>query len=145
MQAQSQNSQSIFHSYKLLPLCLCIGVITNYFLTFHFAESDKAVLAYEYSPTLLFAVRHDIVIPYLCGMVLFYYAAGYFVLSLLANSDIYFVGVAIVMLISITHVLGGISWYVQNAWYSNTVIALSLISVLTTLMAFGYEVFKKAH
>ena len=88
MQAQSQNSQSIFHSYKLLPLCLCIGVITNYFLTFHFAESDKAVLAYEYSPTLLFAVRHDIVIPYLCGMVLFYYAAGYFVSSLLANSDI---------------------------------------------------------
>jgi hypothetical protein len=120
-------------------------VITDYLLTFHFAGSNEAILRYEYSPILLFAVRHDIVIPYLCGMVLFYYAAGYFVLSLPANSDIYFVGVAIVMLISITHVLGGISWYVQNAWYSNTVIALSLISVLTTLMAFGYEVFKKSY
>jgi hypothetical protein len=119
-------------------------VITDYFLTFHFAGSIDAILKYEFSPTLLFAVRHNIVIPYLGAMIIFYYIAGYIVLSLLANSEIYFVGVAIVLLISITHVLGGLSWYVQNAWYSNTVIALSMISVLTTLMAFGYEVFKKA-
>ncbi len=145
MQATSQNLQSIYHNYKLIPLCLCIGVITDYFLTFHFAGSTEAILKYEFSPTLLFAVRHGIVIPYLGAMVLFYYAAGYFVLSLLADSEIYFVGVAIVLLISITHVLGGISWYIQNAWYSNSVIALSMISVLTTLMAFGYEVFKKAY
>lgn len=145
MQAPSQNLQSIYHNYKLIPLCLCIGVITDYFLTFHFAGSTEAILKYEFSPILLFAVKHDIVIPYLMGMVLFYYAAGYLVLSLLADSEIYFVGVAIVLLIGITHVLGGLSWYVQNAWYSNTVIALSMISVLTTLMAFGYEVFKKAH
>jgi len=144
MQAPSQNLQSIYHNYKLIPLCLCIGVITDYFLTFHFAGSTEAILKYEFSPILLFAVKHDIVIPYLMGMVLFYYAAGYLVLSLLADSEIYFVGVAIVLLIGITHVLGGLSWYVQNAWYSNTVIALSMISVLTTLMAFGYEVFKKA-
>jgi hypothetical protein len=145
MQASSQNLQSIYHNYKLIPLCLCIGVITDYFLTFHFAGSTEAILKYEFSPTLLFAVRHDIVIPYLAVMIIFYYAAGYFVLRLLADSEIYFVGVAIVLLISITHVLGGISWYVHNAWYSNTVITLSMISVLTTLMAFGYEVFKKAH
>lgn len=144
MQATSRNLQSIYHNYKLIPLCLCIGVITDYLLTFHFAGSTEAILNYEFSPTLRFAVEHGIVIPYLGAMILFYYAAGYFVLSLLADSDIYFVGVAIVLLISITHVLGGISWYVQNAWYSNTVIALSMISVLTTLMAFGYEVFKKA-
>jgi hypothetical protein len=120
-------------------------VITDYFLTFHFAGSTDAILRYEFSPTLRFAVENGIVIPYIGAMILFYYAAGYLVLSLLANSDIYFVGVAIVLLISITHVLGGLSWYVQNAWYSNSVIALSMISVLTTLMAFGYEVFKDAH
>lgn len=144
MHATSQNLQSIYHNYKLMPLCLCIGVITDYFLTFHFAGSNEAILQYEYSPTLRFAVEHGIVTPYLGAMVLFYYIAGYFVLSLLADSDIYFVGVAIVLLISITHVLGGVSWYVQNEWYSNSVIALSMISVLTTLMAFGYEVFKRA-
>lgn len=144
MQATSQNLQSIYHNYKLIPLCLCIGVITDYLLTFHFAGSTEAILRYEFSPTLRFAVEHGIVIPYLGAMILFYYAAGYFVLRLLEDSDIYFVGVAIVLLISITHVLGGVSWYIQNAWYSNTVIALSMISVLTTLMAFGYEVFKKA-
>ncbi len=145
MDAPSQNLQSIYHNYKLIPLCLCIGVITDYFLTFHFAGSIDAILMYEFSPTLRFAVEHGIVIPYLGAMIIFYYIAGYIVLSLLANSEIYFVGVAIVLLISITHVLGGFSWYVQNAWYSNTVIALSMISVLTALMAFGYQVFKKAH
>jgi hypothetical protein len=139
-----QNLQSTYHNYKLIPLCLSIAVIIDYFLTFHFAGSIDAILKYEFSPTLLFAVRHGIVIPYLGALVIFYYAAGYFVLSLLADSDMYFVGVAIVLLISITHVLGGMSWYIQNAWYSNSVISLSLISVLTTLMAFGYQVFKKA-
>jgi hypothetical protein len=140
----SQNLQSIYHNYKLVPLCLCIGVITDYFLTFHFAGSTDLILKYEFSPTLRFAVEHNIVVPYLGAMVLFYYAAGYFVLSLLADSEIYFVGVAIVLLMSITHILGGFSWYVQNSWYSNTVISLSMISVLTTLMAFGHQVFKKA-
>jgi hypothetical protein len=51
-------------------------VITDYFLTFHFAGSTEAILKYEFSPILLFAVKHDIVIPYLMGMILFYYAAG---------------------------------------------------------------------
>ena len=88
-------------------------MITDYFLTFHFAGSTEAILKYEFSPTLLFAVRHDIVISYLMGMVLFYYTAGYLVLKFLADSEIYFVGVAIVLLIGINHVLGGLSWYAQ--------------------------------
>ena len=113
MQAPSQNSQSIYHNYKLIPLCLCIGVITDYFLTFHFAGRTEAIIKYKFSPTLLFAVRHDIVISYLMGMVLFYYTAGYLVLKFLADSEIYFVGVAIVLLIGINHVLGGLSWYAQ--------------------------------
>jgi hypothetical protein len=145
MHVTSQKLLSIYHNCKLIPLCLCIAVITDYLLTFHFAGSIEAILNYEFSPTLLFAVRNGIVIPYLGALVIFYYVAGYFVLSLLADSEIYFVGVAIVLLISLTHVLGGLSWYIKSPYYSNTVIALSMISVLTTLMAFGYEVFKKAH
>ncbi|HIH95658.1 TPA: hypothetical protein HA338_17165 [Methanosarcina acetivorans] len=145
MQEISQNLQSIYHNYKLIPLCLCIAVLTDYLLTFHFAGSTELILKYEFSPTLRFAVEHGIVVPYMGAMVLFYYAAGYFVLRLLIDSEIYFVGVAVVLLISITHVLGGLSWYVQNPWYSNSVISLSMISVLTTLLAFGYEVLKKAN
>ncbi|AAM06462.1 predicted protein [Methanosarcina acetivorans C2A] len=120
-------------------------MLTDYLLTFHFAGSTELILKYEFSPTLRFAVEHGIVVPYMGAMVLFYYAAGYFVLRLLIDSEIYFVGVAVVLLISITHVLGGLSWYVQNPWYSNSVISLSMISVLTTLLAFGYEVLKKAN
>ena len=139
----SQNLHSIFHNYKLLPLCLGIAVIIDYSLTFYFAGSKEAIIRSEFSPTLLYAIKHDIVLPYLGAMVVFYYAAGYFVLKLLLDSEIYFVGVAIVLLISITHVLGGMSWYIQNTWYSNIVLSLSMISVLTTLAAFGYEIFKE--
>lgn len=139
------NLQSIYLNYKLLPLCLCAAVVIDYSLTFYLAGSIEAILKYEFSPTLLYAVRHNIVLPYLGAMMLFYYVAGYFVLSMLVDSEIYFVGVAIVLLISITHVLGGLSWYVQNSWYSNTVLSLAMISVLITLTAFGYEVLNEAN
>lgn len=139
------NLQSTYLNYKLLPLCLCAAVLIDYSLTFYLAESIEAILKYEFSPTLLYAVRHNIVLPYLGAMMLFYYVAGYFVLSMLVDSDIYFVGVAIVLLISITHVLGGLSWYIQNTWYSNTVLSLAMISVLITLTAFGYEILSELH
>lgn len=139
------NLQLTYLNYKLLPLCLCAAVLIDYSLTFYLAESIEAILKYEFSPTLLYAVRHNIVLPYLGAMMLFYYVAGYFVLSMLVDSDIYFVGVAIVLLISITHVLGGLSWYIQNTWYSNTVLSLAMISVLITLTAFGYEILSELH
>lgn len=141
----SQKLDFVYNNYKLLPLCLCAAVIIDYSLTFYFAGSPEAILKYEFSPTLLYALRHGIVLPYLASMVLFYYAAGYFVLKLLTDSDIYFVGAAVVLLISLTHVLGGMSWYIRNSWYSNSVISLAMISILITLTAFGYEILNEKH
>lgn len=141
----SQKLELIYNNYKLLPLCLCAAVIIDYSLTFYFAGSAETVLRYEYSPALLYALRHGIVLPYIASMVLFYYAAGYVVLKFLADSEIYFVGAAVVLLISLTHVLGGMSWYIRNSWYSNSVISLSMISVLITLTIFAYEIFNEAH
>lgn len=136
----SGSIRSIYQNPKILPLFLCAAVIIDYSLTFYFAGSVEAILANEFSPTLLYAVTHDIVIPYLLFMVIFYYIAGYTVLDMLKDSNIYHLGAIIILLMSITHVLGGFSWYVMNTYYSNAVILLSLTSVMITIAAFGYEI-----
>ncbi len=144
MQQISQNLQSIYRNYRILPLLLCVGVIIDYSLTFYFAGSIETVLRYEFSPTLTYAITHDIVIPYLVFTVFFYYVSAYIVLKFLADSEIYYIGVYIILLMSITHVMGGLSWYVLNVYYSNAVIVLSLVSVVITITVFGYEIFKQA-
>jgi len=135
--------QSIYRNYKAVPLILSAAVVIDYALTFYLAGSIERILKYEYSPTLVYAVEHDIVIPYLMFTVFFYYAAGYTVLKYLRDSGIYYVGVAIILLMSITHVLGGLSWYVLSACYSNAVLALSLTSVVITITVFGYEIIRQ--
>jgi len=143
MQQISQNLQSIYRNYKAIPLVLSAAVVIDYALTFYLAGSIERILKYEYSPTLVYAVEHDIVIPYLMFTVFFYYAAGYIVLKYLMDSRIYYIGVFIILLMSITHVLGGLSWYVLSACYSNTVLALSLTSVVITIAVFGYEIIRQ--
>ena len=144
MQQISLNLQSIYRNYRILPLILCAGVIIDYSLTFYFAGSIETVLLYEFSPTLTYAITHDIVIPYLVFTILFYYTAAYIVLKFLIDSDIYYVGVAIILLMSITHVMGGLSWYVLNVYYSNAVLMLSLFSIIIAIVVFGYEIFRQA-
>ncbi len=143
MQQTSQNLQSIYRNYKAVPLILSAAVVIDYALTFYLAGSIEKILKYEYSPTLVYAVEHGIAIPYLVFTVFFYYAAGYTVLKYLRDSRIYYVGVAIILLMSVTHVLGGLSWYVLSACYSNTVLALSLTSVVIAIAVFGYEVIRQ--
>ena len=143
MQQISQNLQSIYRNYKAVPLVLSAAVVIDYALTFYLAGGLERILKYEYSPTLVYAIEHNIVIPYLMFTVFFYYAAGYIVLKYLMDSRIYYIGVFIILLMSITHVLGGLSWYVLNVHYSNTVLALSLTSVVVTIAVFGYEVVRQ--
>ena len=143
MQQISQNLQSIYRNYKAVPLVLSVAVVIDYALTFYLAGSIERILKYEYSPTLVYAVEHGIVIQYLVFTVFFYYAAGYTVLKYLRDSGIYYVGVAIILLMSITHVLGGLSWYVLSACYSNAVLTLSLTSVVITIAVFGYEIIRQ--
>ncbi len=143
MQQISQNLQSIYRNYKAIPLVLSAAVVIDYALTFYLAGSIEMILKYEYSPTLVYAVDRGIVIPYLMFTVFFYYAAGYTVLKYLRGSGIYYIGVFIILLMSVTHVLGGLSWYVLNVHYSNTVLALSLTSVVVTIAVFGYEVVRQ--
>ncbi len=77
MQQISQNLQSIYRNYKAIPLVLSAAVVIDYALTFYLAGGLERILKYEYSPTLVYAIEHNIVIPYLVFTVFFYYAAGY--------------------------------------------------------------------
>ncbi|KAF5415890.1 MAG: hypothetical protein U9N46_00380 [Euryarchaeota archaeon] len=138
-----QSLQSTYRNYRAIPLILSLAVVIDYVLTFHLAGGIERILKYEYSPTLVYAVEHGVVIPYLTATVFFYYVAGYIVLKYLMDSGIYPIGVYIILLMSITHVLGGLSWYILSAWYSNTVLALSLTSVMVTITVFGYEILRQ--
>lgn len=137
-----QNLLSIYHNYRLIPLFLCAGVIIDYSLTFYFAGSTEDILAHEFSPTLVFAVEHDIVVPYLALTVVFYYLMGYTILKFLENEEIYPIGVFIILLMSITNVLGGLSWFVLKEAYSNMIFMLSMASIIIAISVFGYEVLK---
>jgi hypothetical protein len=139
----SRNIRSIYHNYRVIPLFLSLSVVIDYALTFYFAGSIENILAYEFSPTLVFAVRNDIVLPYLAFTVIFYYVMGYTVLKLLAGEEIYPIGVLIILLMSITHVLGGMSWIVLKEAFSNMVFILSMTSIIIALSVFGYEVFRQ--
>lgn len=88
-----QNMLSIYHNYRLIPLFLSVSVIIDYSLTFYFAGSIENILAHEFSPTLVFAVKNDIVLPYLAVIVVFYYFMGYTILKFLDGESISPIGV----------------------------------------------------
>jgi hypothetical protein len=119
--------------------------LIDYSFTFHFAGSSENILKYEFSPLLVYALENDFVIPYMLLTASFYYFAAYAVLSLLHGNEVYPIGVAVILLMSITHVLGGLSWYVLKETYSSAVLTLSLISVIMTITLFAYEVIRSGN
>lgn len=87
-------------------------------------------------------VAHDLVLLSVIALMAFYILTSLLVLRMLAGTDLYPVGVTLIMLVSLTHVLGGISWVVRSSLYSNTVIGLSLISVMVAVLIFGYTILR---
>lgn len=139
-----RNLQLIYDNYRVIPLLLCISVAIDYALTLYLAGSRKAIRRYEFSPLLRYAMEHNLVILYLVFTIFFYYISAYIVLKLLKDEPIYSAGVALILLLSITHLLGGLSWVFRNAWYSNMVMALSLASIALAIASFGYVILRRA-
>lgn len=115
----------------VIPAC---AVIIDYTLTFLLAGSERMLLQWESSPLVRFAISHDLIVVYITGIVVFYYLAAYLVLVSLERTPVYRFGVVLLLLISITHMLGGLSWYFRSPQYSNSVMALSYITIA---IAFG--------
>jgi len=144
MPRTSRNLQLIYANYRVIPLFLCISIAIDYTLTLYLAGSREAIQRYEFSPLLRYAMEHNLVIIYLVFTIFFYYISAYIVLKLIKDEPVYSAGVALILLLSITHLLGGLSWMFRNAWYSNTVMALSLASIALAIASFGYVILRRA-
>ncbi|MBN1194209.1 MAG: hypothetical protein JXA08_02510 [Methanomicrobiaceae archaeon] len=136
---KSRSLPQIFRSPRIIALIPASAVFLDYLFTFFFAGSAEMVLRYEFSPLVKIATAHGLMVPYLLGMMLFYYLVAWAALRILSGSPLYPAGAATIILVSLTHVLGGLSWYVQAEWYSYFVHALSLIAILVALAAFAYS------
>ena len=144
MPRTSRNLQLIYANYRVIPLFLCISIAIDYTLTLYLAGSREAIQRYEFSPLLRYAMEHNLVIIYLVFTIFFYYISAYIVLKLIKDEPVYSAGVALILLLSITHLLGGLSWVFRNAWYSNMVMALSLASIALAIASFGYVILRRA-
>jgi hypothetical protein len=133
----------LYHEYRLIAALPALCVIIDYVMTFFLAGDTSMILSWEASPFVRFAIINDIMIPYLLALVLFYYFASYAVLRLLTGPAYYKFGVLLIVTMSITHLLGGTSWYFRNAMYSNGVMVLSLLSIVIAFIVFGFSLIRE--
>jgi len=122
---------------SLIPAC---SVAIDYALTFILAGSEGMILQWEASPLVRYALAHNLMGGYLAAIALFYYLAALLVLISLEKTPFYRIGAALILLISITHVLGGISWYFRTSLYSHFVMALSYSAILIAFLALAYAI-----
>ena len=135
----------IYHDERVIALLPVVALAIDYSLTFFFAGSRETLLLYEASPLLKFAVANNLFLMVIIALMIFYYLGSWIILKLLAGSDMYPVGVTLIALISLTHVLGGMSWYIRAPLYSNTVVGLSVISIMVAILVFGYTILRSHH
>ena len=76
---------------------------------------------------------------YLPAIVIFYFCAAFAILAILRPTRFYRYSVVLVLLVSVTHVLGGLSWYFRVAWYSDGIMILSAGSIIFAFCLFGYS------
>jgi hypothetical protein len=138
MQMKSEILGKLYGNYKFIALAPALAVIIDYALTFYLSGDTSMITSWEASPFVRFAVIHNLMAPYILAIVIFYYAASYAVLRILHNSDYYKFGVLLILTLSITHIFGGLSWYFRNAFYSNGVFTLSLLSIVIAIILFGF-------
>jgi hypothetical protein len=144
-----QTIPALFRRFYDAPVYVAIvpslAVIIDYTLTFFLAADTGMILQWEASPLVRIALAHNIMAIYLFAIVLFYYGAAYAVLRILQPTCYYPYGVALVLLVSVIHVLGGLSWQFRNVWYSDSVLILSFSSVIIAFCLFGYSLIRQKH
>ena len=141
MKTMSEIVNDLYYNPYLLPLIPALAVLVDYGLTFYLADDYAMILSWEASPLVRYATAHGLMPVYLAGIMIFYYITSYLVLRLLAKSPVYPVGVTLIVVISLTHILGGLSWYFRNSLYSNIIFGFSVMSIVVAIALFGYVTF----
>jgi hypothetical protein len=143
MEKKQGIAEILYHDYRLIAALHAICVILDYAMTFFLAGDSSMIINWEASPLVRFAVINNIMILYLVGIILFYFGTSYAVLRILSGTDYYKFGVLLIVTLSITHVIGGMSWYFRNATYSNGVMIISMISIVISFVVFGFSLIRE--
>jgi hypothetical protein len=138
-----QKIKQVYYDEKILSMLLCIAIIIDYSLTFYFAGSIDTVSKYDFSPFLRNAIESNLLIPYLTVMIAFYYMTSITALKILKGHDVYLAGVSVISMIAITHVCGGLSWLMLNAYYSYIVLGIMAFTIAIALTSFGYTAYRQ--
>ena len=127
-----------------LPFFFAVSAIIDYSITVWLSGSKENLVRNEFSPLLVYAVSNDLFIPYLLFTVIFYFSASYLALKLLSQDEkLFYAASAILVLISLAHTLGGLSWYFKSEAYSNTILAISAITIMMAIFLSGWSILQK--
>ncbi|MBN1432535.1 MAG: hypothetical protein JW931_07150 [Methanomicrobiaceae archaeon] len=130
----------IFHEPRLIAILPAAGIIMDYSLTFIFAGGREMIMMYEYSPIMRYSAAMGLIIPTMLIIAGFYYIITNTGLKALSNSNIYPFGVAIAVIVTLTHIMGGFSWIIKNQIYTYTIHGMSLMTIIIAFTAFLYSV-----
>lgn len=119
-----------------------LSVIADYTLTFVFAHGLDEILRYEFSPIARTAAVYGFVPLVVVGIAVSYYLLSYLALRTLCGTCVYPFTVALLAVVSITHVMGGFSWLVRVPFYSNMVHGLSIMAAVLAMVGIIWGVYR---
>ncbi len=127
-----------------LPFFFAVSAIIDYSFTIWLSGSKNNLIQNEFSPLLVYAVSHDLLAPYFVFTVLFYFGGSYLVLKLLSSDEkLFYSASAILVLISLSHALGGLSWYFQSEAYTNALLAITAMTIMMAIFLSGWSILQK--
>jgi len=132
----------IYNNIRVLAMFPALSVIADYTLTFVFAHGLDEILRYEFSPIARTAAVYGLVPLVVVGIAVSYFLLSYLALRTLGGTCIYPFTVAILVVVSITHVMGGLSWLVRVPLYSNMVQGLSIMAFVLAVVGIIWGVYR---
>lgn len=130
---------------RVLAMFPVISVIADYTLTFVFAHGLDEILMYEFSPIVRVAATHGLVPLVVVGIAVSYYILSYLALKTLCDTCVYPFTVALLVVVSVTHVMGGFSWLLRDPFCSYMVQGLSIMSFVLAVVAILWGVCRCPH
>lgn len=127
-----------------LPFFFAVSAIIDYSFTIWLSGSKNNLIRNEFSPLLVYAVNHDMLPPYFVFTVLFYFGGAYLVLKLLSSDEkLFYSASAVLALISLSHTLGGLSWYFKSEAYTNALLTITAITIMMAIFLSGWSILQK--
>lgn len=135
----------IYNNIRVLAIFPALSVIADYTLTFVFAHGLEEILRYEFSPIARTAAVYGLVPLVVVGIAVSYYLLSYLALQALCGTCVYPFAFSILVVVSITHVMGGLSWLVRVPFYSNMVQGLTIMAVVLAVVGVIWGVCRCPH